>query len=97
MTLTLEFHTIPASTCLLHRLELGAVDRLDESGEACRYCQAVDREVQVQAYTTSVDGEPVMVSCCCDCLAWALSLADADLLEPVVVEFETTNPVAVAL
>lgn len=85
-------HIIPVSTEMLYRLELNEIQTLDDSGEPCRYCQEDDN--QVQAYGTHAEtGQPVMVSCCCLCLAKALFLVDADMLEEVTVEYERSNPV----
>lgn len=90
-------HRLPAHLFALYPLEIHPIDRLDDSGEDCRYCQEQDRYVEVQAYATSAEnGLPVSVSSCCTCLGQALFLAGADLLERVVVEFEKCNPVSVA-
>jgi hypothetical protein len=84
---------IPTSLFDLYDLQVqDPIPMLDESGEDCRYCQSEDVYVQVQAYATHAEtGEPIVVSCCCLCLGQALFLADADMLEPVVVEYERST------
>lgn len=86
---------IPTSLFDLYNLEIqDPIPLLDESGEDCRYCQSLDRYVEVQAYCTNAEtGQPAMVSCCCLCLGQALFLADANMLEPVVVEYERQSGV----
>lgn len=92
--MTTTAHIIPVSTEMMYRLDLHEIQRLDDSGEPCRYCQEQDVYVEVQAYAKHADtGQPVMVSCCCTCLAKALFLADADMLEQVTIEYERANPV----
>lgn len=88
---------IPTPIFDLYDLKLHPIQTLDDSGEACRYCQDEDAYVQVQAYGThEVTGEPVMASSCCRCLGHALFLAHVSMLEPVTVEYEHANPVGVA-
>jgi hypothetical protein len=72
----------------LFNLDVHPVQTLDDSGEDCRYCQLEDRYVEVQAYGTLDNGQPLMVSACCDCLGNALLLAEVDMLGTIVVEFE---------
>lgn len=81
---------IPTTLFDLYTLEIQApIPLLDDSGEDCRYCQSQEVYVQVQAYGTHAEtGEPIMVSSCCLCLGQALFLADANMLDTVVVEYE---------
>ena len=86
--------TIAPSVYSLYSVKLTSITHLDDSGEECRYCQEFDSYVEVQAYSSNVEtGEAVMVSSCVACLGMALLLADADPLEPLTVEYESSNPV----
>lgn len=79
---------LPSHLFDLFHLNVRPVQALDDSGEDCRYCQLEDRYVEVQAYGSSENGRPLMVSSCCDCLGHALLLAEVDMLETVTVEYE---------
>lgn len=63
------------------------VPTLDRSGEACTYCQTEGKTVQVQAYATDTNGEPLFLDSCGECLPNALELESVDPLEPVTLEF----------
>lgn len=68
-------------------LILNPVTKLDASGEHCRFDSDQDSQIEIQAYGTGWNGEPVMVESCGACMAKALDNSGADFAQPITLEY----------